>query len=71
MYMYTVYMYMIFFNLHHLGTQFFLGNVDTVLDLKIRQLHSPKFWVQKSGVSDVEPDFFHCIKVRKTGVCGP
>ena len=36
-------------NLHHSGTQSFLGNVDTFLDLKIRQLHSPR------GVSDVEP----------------
>ena len=39
MYVYTV--YMILFNLHHSGTQFFLGNVDTLLDPKIRQLRSP------------------------------
>jgi len=36
--MYTV--YMIFFNLHHSGTQLFLGNVDTFVDPKLRQLHS-------------------------------
>ena len=30
------------FNLHHSGTQFFLGNVDICFDPKIRQLHSPR-----------------------------
>ena len=33
--------HMIFFDLHHSGTQFFLGNVDIFFDPKIRQLHSP------------------------------
>ena len=28
-------------NLHHLGIQVFLGNVDSFLDPKIRPLHSP------------------------------
>ena len=28
-------------NLHHLRTQFFLGNVDTFWDPKIRQFFSP------------------------------
>jgi hypothetical protein len=39
MYMYTV--YMICFNLHHSGTQFFPGNLDIFFDPKIRQLHFP------------------------------
>ena len=38
MYIYIVYIF--FFNLQHSGTQFFLGNIDTFLDPKIRQLHS-------------------------------
>jgi len=29
------------FDLHHPGTQFFLGNVDIVFDPEIRQLHAP------------------------------
>ena len=33
---------MLFFNLHHSGTQFSLGYVDIVFDPKIRQLHSPR-----------------------------
>ena len=33
--------HMNFFDLHHSGTQFFLGNVDIFFDPKIRQLHSP------------------------------
>ena len=50
MYMYTVYMKFWLhvhihcvheiFNLHHSGTQFFLGTVDIFLDTKNRQLHS-------------------------------
>ena len=31
---------MVFFNLHHSGTKFFLENVDNVFDPEIRQLHS-------------------------------
>ena len=46
----TEYMYMIFFNLHHSGTQFFLGNVDTFLDPKIRQLHSPGGYAMSSQI---------------------
>jgi len=30
-----------FFDLHHSGTQFFLRNVDILIDPRIRQLHSP------------------------------
>ena len=37
--MYTVYMN--FINMHHSGTQFAPGNVDTFWDPRIRQLHSP------------------------------
>jgi hypothetical protein len=33
--------HMIFFDLHHSGTQFFLRNVDIVFDPRIRQLHFP------------------------------
>ena len=39
MFMYTVCMKKI--NLHNSVTQFFLGNVDTFLDPKIRQLYFP------------------------------
>ena len=41
LYMYMDTVYMKFFNLHHSGTHFFLGNVDIFFDRKIRQLHSP------------------------------
>ena len=34
-------LHMIFFDWHHSGTQFFLGNVDIFFDPRIRQLHSP------------------------------
>ena len=49
--------HMIFFDLHHSGTQFFLGNVDILFDPKIRQLHSQK----KS---------LYLTSTKKQSVCG-
>ena len=46
-------------------TQLFLENVDLFLEPN----KSPGPF--SGGVSDVDPDFFRCINVRKTGVCGP
>ena len=34
-------LHMIFFDWHHSGTQFFLGNVDIFFDPRNRQLNSP------------------------------
>jgi hypothetical protein len=54
------------FDLHHPGTQFFLGNVDIVFDPEIRQLHAP------GGVSTPTAKkitLFHVHK-KKQSVCG-
>ena len=52
-------------SLQHSGTQYLLGNIDTLLDTKIRQLHSP-------GGSAMSSQKNRCITDhKKTGVvCG-
>ena len=62
MYVYTVHVVAIF-NLHHSGTQFFLGDEGTLF----RPENSLAPF--SGGFSDVGPKTNRCIKVRKTQVC--
>ena len=57
---------MIFFDLHHSGTQFFLRNFDIFFDPRIRQLHFP------GGVSTPKAFFSRFIErpPKKQSVCG-
>ena len=60
--------HMIFFDLHHSGTQSFLGNIDIVFDPKIRQLYSPGGVstpkAKKIALFNVHKKSSHCADVR-------